>query len=65
LDSPGDDPDIHYGLDWFVTNQEADGLWPTGYGSGSKAEPMKRWISLAVLRMLKRFHEAAPTERTK
>ena len=28
------DGDIARGLDWFLANQSADGLWEIGYGSG-------------------------------
>lgn len=49
------DHDVHRGAAWFWENQEADGLWPTGYGSGSKAEANRRWVGLAVCRMLSRF----------
>jgi hypothetical protein len=46
------DADIARGVDWFVSHQEKDGLWPTGYGSGKKAEANRRWVGLAVCRML-------------
>lgn len=49
------DAQIARGLDWFVENQSADGLWGTGYGSGKKAEGMRRWVGLAICRVLKRF----------
>jgi hypothetical protein len=49
------DPDIARGLEWFLNNQEEDGLWPTGYGSGKKAEPNRRWVGLAVCRMLQQL----------
>jgi hypothetical protein len=44
-------------LDWFIANQSADGLWETGYGSGSGAAAMRHWVGLAVCRVLKRFYE--------
>lgn len=49
------DADIQRGLDWFVSNQEDDGLWPTGYGKGKKASSERRWVGLAVCRVLKRL----------
>lgn len=52
-----DDRDVQAGLEWFARNQEPDGLWPTGYGSGRRAEPMRQWVGLAVGRVLKRFME--------
>jgi hypothetical protein len=51
------DLDIIRGLDWFITNQDADGLWGTGYGSGRKAAGMRCWVGLAICRVLKRFCE--------
>jgi hypothetical protein len=51
------DADISKGLDWFITYQEEDGLWPTSYGSGKKAEPNRRWIGLAICRVLKSYFE--------
>jgi hypothetical protein len=56
------DKDIARGLDWFMKNQEADGLWDTGYGSGRKAEGMRHWVGLAICRILKRFFEKEKTE---
>jgi len=49
------DADVARGLYWFIENQSADGLWSTGYGSGRKAEGMRRWVGLAVCRVLERF----------
>jgi hypothetical protein len=56
LDFEKEDADVLRGLDWFITHQEEDGLWPAGYGSGRKAEANRRWVGLAICRMLKRFH---------
>lgn len=49
------DTDIARGLHWFMENQSADGLWGTGYGSGRNAESMRRWVGLAICRVLHRF----------
>lgn len=49
------DTDIARGLHWFQTNQEQDGLWPTGYGSGKKAAENRRWVGLAICRILSCF----------
>ena len=46
------DPDIARGINWFIENQEGDGLWPTGYSKGSNAERNRRWVGLAVCRAL-------------
>jgi hypothetical protein len=53
------DEHVRQALDWFVENQQEDGLWKTSYaqtetkneGSGDK----RLWISLAICRVLKRF----------
>jgi hypothetical protein len=50
-----EDEDIRKGLEWFVQNQAEEGLWPTGYGKGKKAQAMDGWVALAICRMLKRF----------
>ena len=52
-----DDEEVERGLEWFITNQNDDGLWPTGYGKGKKAETMREWVGLAVCRMMKRFYD--------
>ena len=51
------DQAITRGLDWFLANQSADGLWETGYGCGKNTQAMRRWVGLAVCRVLKRFFE--------
>jgi hypothetical protein len=50
-----EEADIQAGLEWFVTHQDPDGLWPTGYGKGKKAGAKRRWVGLAVCRMFARF----------
>jgi hypothetical protein len=52
-----EDADIASGLDWFITQQEEGGLWPTGYGSGSKSEANRHWVGLAICRVLKQYYE--------
>jgi len=54
------DKDITRGLDWFVENQSPDGLWGTGYGHGPRAESMRRWVGLAICRVLKTFRLQSP-----
>lgn len=49
------DSDIHRGLEWFATHQEEDGLLPTCYGSGKKADANRHWVGLAVCRMLRNY----------
>ena len=51
-----DDVDIQKGLDWFKSEQEESGLWPTAYGKGKDAEAVKLWVGLAVCRVFKMFY---------
>jgi hypothetical protein len=55
------DEHIARGLDWFLTHQSADGLWPTGYGSGAGAESMRHWVGLAVCRLLTHYWISDPS----
>jgi hypothetical protein len=62
LGMPSDDRDIKQALDWFVANQQENGLWKISYSRIHKAPENKKsheqrlWITLAVCRMLKRFY---------
>ena len=54
------DPDIRRGLQWFIENQQSDGLWNCTSESGGRArttrESVERvWISLRICLMLRRF----------
>ena len=49
------DGQVQQGLDWFLAHQSDDGLWETGYGSGRGAEESRRWVGLAVCRVLERL----------
>ena len=51
------DDNIAHGLDWFLANQSADGLWEIGYGSGSNIQAIRRWVGLVICRVLKRFFD--------
>jgi hypothetical protein len=51
------DADIKKGLDWFMSSQEQDSLWPNGYGKGKKVARERRWIGLAVCRVFKRLYD--------
>jgi hypothetical protein len=57
-----DDDDVGRGLFWFLENQMVDGLWDTRYGKGKEAERMRRWVGLAVCRMLRRFFDTRKGE---
>jgi hypothetical protein len=50
-----DDPDIAKGLDWLVANQEASGLWRSGYPKAKDRE-IHLWTSLAACRVLKKLY---------
>ncbi len=52
-----EEAEIARGLDWFLSHQEEDGLWPTGYGKGRQAEANRRWAGLAACRMLRRYFQ--------
>jgi hypothetical protein len=43
-------------LDWFHNNQLSTGLWPTGYGKGTKTNLNQAWVALATSRVLKRLY---------
>jgi hypothetical protein len=47
-----EDLDIRKGLDWFIQNQEANGLWKAYY---EKRPEMDLWVSLSVCRVLKQY----------
>jgi hypothetical protein len=51
------DQDVRSGLDWFIAHQDQDGLWQHGYGAGKGAHATKRWVTLGVCRVFRRFHE--------
>jgi hypothetical protein len=57
------DQDVHKALRWFVDNQQPDGLWKTSYEQAKHKEPTareqeaRRWVSLAICRVLKRLAE--------
>jgi hypothetical protein len=56
----GNDADIKKGLNWFVDNQQPDGLWlldndKTSPVMNRKYQEEKCWLGLAICRMLKKF----------
>ena len=57
LEFESQDVDISRGIDWMLTNQEEDGLWPTGYGAGKKSDENRRWVGLAICRSLKYYFQ--------
>jgi len=56
LGFPANDAEIQTGLDWFIKNQEQDGLWPTSYDKGRKVGPARLWVGLAICRVFKKFY---------
>ena len=54
------DPRVRRGLEWFVENQEQDGLWFIGYGSGRKAKLARVWVGLAICRVLDQYELDEP-----
>jgi hypothetical protein len=65
-----DDPDVQKGLDWFVANQEDNGLWKTGYEQAKHREMTDRekeamlWVGLAICRVLGRIARRQDVEST-
>jgi hypothetical protein len=62
-----DDEQIKQALTWLANHQENDGLWKVTYARPEekeketvKAREMKRWISLAICRVFRRFYAGAP-----
>ena len=59
---PPTDKDIKAALDWFVANQQENGLWKISYSKIHKAPPNSKtdeerlWISLAVCRIFQRYY---------
>ncbi len=60
---PRDNEKIAEALQWFVKNQESSGLWKSSYSKihknseNSKTRELQLWISLAILRIFKRYHD--------
>ncbi len=52
-----DDPDIKKGLDWFIANQQPDGLWKLESDKEVKTKDTeeRQWLTLNICRMLKRY----------
>jgi len=56
------DTDIRFGLDWFVKNQQSDGLWKVDYGDAKPHMDNKLslnrslWLTLNICRVFKRFY---------
>lgn len=55
---PASDPDIKKALDWFVENQQPDGLWKIEQDKEIKDSQKEDqlWLSLRICRMLKKYY---------
>jgi hypothetical protein len=59
---PPTDSDIKRALDWFIANQQENGLWKISYSKIHKAPPNSKtdeerlWISLAICRIFQRYY---------
>jgi hypothetical protein len=57
-----EDEDVRKGLDWFVDNQQENGLWKTSYEQAKREQmtPGERaamfWVGLAICRVFDRFY---------
>ncbi len=51
------DRDLQEGVDWFLRNQQADGLWPSGYKDTGTPKIRRSWlwVGLAAGRVFKRL----------
>jgi Squalene-hopene cyclase C-terminal domain/Prenyltransferase and squalene oxidase repeat len=63
MDYSAGDGQIQSALHWLVEHQEASGLWRISYihpeegeKSTAKVQAMKRWVTLAICRLLSRFY---------
>jgi hypothetical protein len=59
LIDPTRDDSIEQAFDWLIAHQAEDGLWEISYVTGegassAKSKEMRRWVSLAICRVLSR-----------
>jgi hypothetical protein len=47
---------IQKALEWFIKNQQKDGLWRLKIVRGTNRDILNRWLALAVCRIFKRFY---------
>jgi GNAT superfamily N-acetyltransferase len=50
-----EDEHVASAVQWFLENQEGDGLWPTGYGHGPRVEGSRLWVGYRACLVLKRL----------
>jgi hypothetical protein len=59
---PSTDKDIKSALDWFIENQQENGLWKVSYSKihkapeNSKTEEQQLWIPLSICRIFQRYY---------
>jgi hypothetical protein len=55
---PATDPDIKKALDWFIENQQPDGLWKIEHDKEIKDSQKEDqlWLTLRICRMLKKYY---------
>lgn len=51
------EPQIEEALQWFVKNQQKNGLWIFKIVRGRNREILEMWLALAVCRIFKRFYD--------
>lgn len=51
-----EEPQIQKALDWFVRNQQKNGLWKFKITRGTNKDVLELWLALAVCRIFKRFY---------
>lgn len=49
------DPKINDAIQWFISNQNQDGLWNFRIVRGSKKDNINLWLALSVCRIIKRL----------
>jgi len=50
------EPQIDKALQWFITNQQENGLWDLHVLKGQKRDILKLWLVLSICRIFKRFY---------
>ena len=62
MNIPRDQENVAEALQWFLKNQQTSGLWKHSYSTihknseNSKTKELQLWISLAILRIFKRYY---------
>ncbi len=51
------EPEIEKALQWFINNQQKNGLWNLKILKGRNKDVIQLWLALAICRIFKRFNE--------